>query len=289
VKPVLLASFSGGRTSAVMTKRLLDEYSQQYDIKVVFANTGEEREETLEFVRQCDIQFGFGTVWIEAVTHHGKRLASTHRIVTFETASRKGEPFEEVIQKYGIPNQSYKHCTRELKLNPIRSYMESIGHKSNYVSAVGIRTDETRRIDEERAVEAKIVYPMIDWFPMDKQDVNTWWEDQPFNLNLQEHQGNCKWCWKKHFPKHFKLIAESPEIYDFPRRMEALYGLNGHNVDGTKRVFFRNHTSTDKLFEHQKLGVEPGKPVDLRQSLFDLDAGGDCAESCEMYAMEETK
>jgi hypothetical protein len=34
---------------------------------VVFANTGQEREETLEFVKQCDDHFGFGTVWIEGV------------------------------------------------------------------------------------------------------------------------------------------------------------------------------------------------------------------------------
>lgn len=125
-KKRLLASFSGGKTSAFMTKWLLDNKSEEYDIKVVFANTGEEHVKTLEFVHVCDQAFGFGTVWIEAIQRE-RGKSSGHRIVTFETASRNGEPFEAMIGKYGIPNTSFPHCTRELKLNPIKSYLASIG------------------------------------------------------------------------------------------------------------------------------------------------------------------
>ena len=67
-----------------------------------FANTGQEHEKTLEFINNCDMHFGFNTVWIEAVTHPNKKKASTAKVVNFETASRKGEPFG-VISKYGIP------------------------------------------------------------------------------------------------------------------------------------------------------------------------------------------
>jgi len=60
-------SFSGGRTSAYMTKLLLDNWSDRYDFIVTFANTGLEHPKTLEFVRNCDDHFGFNTVWLEAV------------------------------------------------------------------------------------------------------------------------------------------------------------------------------------------------------------------------------
>ncbi len=37
------------------------------EILVVFANTSKEEPETLDFVRDCDLNFGFNTIWIEAV------------------------------------------------------------------------------------------------------------------------------------------------------------------------------------------------------------------------------
>lgn len=278
----LFSSFSGGRTSAFMTKWLLDNCSNQYDIKVVFANTGQEHEKTLEFVRNCDLHFGFGTVWVEAVVHHREKIGTTHRIVNFDTASRCGDPFEEMIRKYGIPNKAWPQCTRELKLRPMESYMRSIGW-NDYMTAVGIRTDEVRRVSGG-AEAARIIYPLIDMVPTDKQDVNAWWEDQPFNLEIQEHQGNCTWCWKKSLNKHLRLIKESPEIYDFPRRMEQQYGLAGTNPNGISRVFFRENRSVDDLFvlaEHLQYQES------LQGSLFNMDANSGCAESCEVYPIHE--
>lgn len=91
MKQKLLVSFSGGRTSAYMTKWILDNLTNRFEIVTVFANTGKEREETLEFVRDCDSSFGFNTVWVEAVINpeHGK--GTTHKIVSFDTADRKGK------------------------------------------------------------------------------------------------------------------------------------------------------------------------------------------------------
>lgn len=89
-KPKLLVSFSGGETSAFMAQWLWKHHRDDYDMIFVFANTGQENEETLEFVQKCADHFGFPVVWVEAVVHHGKRKASTHRIVDFETASRDG-------------------------------------------------------------------------------------------------------------------------------------------------------------------------------------------------------
>ena len=50
-----VVSFSGGRTSGYLLKHVLDAYGGQLpgDVSVVFANTGMERPETLDFVDTC--------------------------------------------------------------------------------------------------------------------------------------------------------------------------------------------------------------------------------------------
>jgi len=54
MKEKLCVSYSGGETSGCMTTNILKRYSEQYDILITFANTGEENEETLIFVNKCD-------------------------------------------------------------------------------------------------------------------------------------------------------------------------------------------------------------------------------------------
>lgn len=275
----LLLSMSGGKTSAYMARQVLTRFAHLWDeIVTVFANTGEENEQTLEFVRQCDEHFGFNTVWVEAVVNEGKGNGTKHRVVSFETASRHGEPFEAVIRKYGIPNVKHPHCTRELKQRPIESYAASLGWGRDYATAIGIRPDEARRVNP-KATERKIVYPLVDWFYADKQDVNDWWEDQAFNLKLQEHQGNCKWCWKKSFAKHSMLLNERPEHYDFPARMEDEYGYVGPDQEPDEafpRTFFRGNRSTATLKAFCSEITAPARATEQ-------DENSGCGESCELY------
>lgn len=298
----LFLSFSGGETSAFMCYAILNgEYRNRYDeIKVVFANTGQENEQTLQFVQQCDEAFGLGVVWVEAVVIDA-RVAPQSRIVNFQTASRDGRPFEDAIRKYGIPNQKFKDCTRNLKLNPLTHYLASIGWaKGTYDTAIGIRMDEIDRMSE-RAAERRIVYPLVQWLPTTKPEINDWWRRQPFRLQLKGYQGNCKWCWKKTMRKHMTLMKESPEVFDFPERMEREYGRIGPE--------FRKDTSADPLpADYKRTFFRANKSVqDIRDALaanpdfepavddaniyvpFDpqLDVGAGCEESCEVFADED--
>lgn len=300
----LLISFSGGETSAYMTKWILDNLRDHYDqIAVVFANTGEENEQTLEFVRDCDNHFGFGTVWIEGVQHHGERRAPTPKVVTFETASRNGEPFEDAIRKYGIPNQKFKDCTRNLKRKPIDQYAKDVlgwGSPGQYDIAIGIRIDEIDRLSKD-AAQRRIIYPLVNPHPMTKPQINTWWRAQPFRLQLKGYQGNCKWCWKKSMRKHLTIIHENPEAYDFPRRMEQEYGLVGPEFlkdpstrreplpSGYRRTFFRGNLSVEDLFREYERRKGSFEPASDDAAVFDeeLDLGGGCEESCEVFADED--
>lgn len=269
----LFVSVSGGKTSGKMAWEIKRRYAGLYHMIFGFANTGKEREETLEFVDQMDREFDLGIVWVEAVTNHGERKSSSHRVVTFETASRNGEPFESVIQKYGITNKPFPHCTRELKRNALNSYLRAVGWKmGTYTTVIGIRADEAKRCRTEQFIE----YPLVHWFPMTKGEVNDWWDEQSFNLRLREHQGNCDCCWKKSTNKLVRIAQESPEKFAWWAQMEEQYSMAGPS--GQPQTFFRGHMSAEgilRLAEDAKLGPLP-----------DADEDSGCSESCEPFGQQ---
>lgn len=283
----LAISFSGGRTSAYMTKRLLDLAAERNDgteIVVLFANTGQEHDETLKFVDRCDKLFGFNVVWLEAVVdpEHGK--GTGFKVVTYETAAREGEPFEAGIQKYGIPNKNFPWCTRELKLNPIRAYLRSIGWEAGtYDTAIGIRADEADRISAS-ARENRIIYPLVKW-GVHKEDVLAWWAAQPFDLDLPEHLGNCKTCWKKSDRKLLTIAKDDPAAFAFFKRMEETYPDAGPGDFDRPRRFFRQSRSADEMLALSRQPFARFHP-DNEVQLSLLDLGGGCGESCEVWSDE---
>jgi hypothetical protein len=293
MKKKLVIAFSGGETSAFMAQWILKNRQDEYDIVCVFANTGQENDETLEFVEKCDKAFNLNLVWVEAVINpeHGKGVR--HKIVNFDSASRNGEPFEDLIAKLGMVNQSAPFCTRDLKLGPIKSYLKSIGWKE-YWTAIGIRQDEIDRVNPNRLKE-RIYYPLVSDMPMSKPKINFWWNQQPFRLNLKGYQGNCKWCYKKSTNKLLTICVENPEYFDFPKRMEKKYEnfipISRKQNESLKVPirFFRGNRSVNDLFELSKLPFKKSKDdatvYSWQQSIFDdqLDATNGCDESCEVY------
>lgn len=178
-------------------------------MKFVFANTGREKEETLLYVHNITKYWGIPITWVEAVVHKGRK-GCTRKVVIYDTACRDGSVFEEVIKKYGIPNSVFLHCTRELKTNPTRSYIRSIGwgNYKNYLTAIGFRADEQGRIKPEKAAKEKQIYPLNDW-GIKKPDVAVFAKKQLFDLNLADYDGNCKKCYKKELRE---IAAEGFEL-----------------------------------------------------------------------------
>lgn len=274
----LSISFSGGRTSAYMTFKLLHQWAG--NVVVTFANTGCEHEKTLEFVNRCDKELGFNVVWIEADISQDRGVGVRHKVVSYETASRNGEPFEAFIRKYGIPNQTTPQCTTKLKQLPMESYNKSIGRIRrpipNYLTAIGIRADEADRMAASAGKE-RLIYPMIGWGTT-KEDVHKFWKSMPFDLEIDnEALGNCVWCWKKSFKKLYWLAQTNRWVFDFPSMMESKY-LH-HKADSAagrdgERKFFRGFRTTSDLIRESNQSHDEDHLIQQ----------GSCGDSCEVYA-----
>ena len=212
----IIVSFSFGRTSAFLLRRLLDTYPDRR-IHVVFANTGKERPETLAFGQECCERWGVNIVLLQAVVHPEKGIATGYEIIPdFASLDREGKVFEDVIAKYGIPNNSFPHCSRELKTQPIGAWIKDHFTGVPFEMALGIRADEAHR-------EGQWWYPLIEW-GVTKAQVRQFWREQPFDLGLKDYEGNCDLCWKKGHNKNLTLLEERPELGRWWAAMEAKYG-----------------------------------------------------------------
>lgn len=286
MKRKILISFSGGETSGFMAQWCKNHYIND-ELVFVFANTGEENEETLRFVDQCDKLFNLHLVWVEALVDSEMGIGTTYKIVDFETASRNGEPFEQVIAKYGIPNLKFPHCNRELKLRPIHSYIKSLGWK-DYYTCIGIRNDEIDRVSKDRK-KNKILYPLVSEVPMTKAKINFWWSQQPFRLNLTGYQGNCKTCWKKSFNNLYTIANENPQYFEFNQRMEDKYSnmiIKDRTNNADNYTFFRGGKSTKQILDEaknfNKKVKDANENVNYQMDIYDII--NDEQSSCDIYA-----
>jgi len=91
MKKNLLVSFSGGETSGFMAQWIKKHLEDSYDrVVYVFANTGLENEQTLEFVEQCDNYWKLNVQWVEASVNFGERKGTGYWLTDFDNARRNG-------------------------------------------------------------------------------------------------------------------------------------------------------------------------------------------------------
>tara|TARA_Y100000361_G_C11158014_1_gene345474 strand:- start:1234 stop:2106 length:873 start_codon:yes stop_codon:yes gene_type:complete len=270
---LLVCTFSGGRTSAFMA-RFLNEYDKykNYDKVFLFANTGKEKEETLEFINKCDIEFNLNLVWLEAEVQKSKGDGTTFKIVDFNTASRDGEPFKDMIKKYGLPNTFASICTRELKQRPLDKYKKYLKEKYKYteiITAIGIRYDERHR-KSIHANNNNYIYPLCDDIKVDNQFIRNFWDAQCFDLQLKDYQGNCDLCFKKSMRKRLTMIKENPKDAEWWIEME-----NKYSNDIKPRFDLRQNKTYKEQLEMSKLpfkSVEDQHELRKKQvNLFDND------------------
>jgi hypothetical protein len=228
-------SFSGGRTSGYMLRRIMDAHEGRLPggVFVVFSDTGKERPETIEFVDRCAHEWG----------------VEIHRV------GYPGGLGQIIRDRNYLPNTVARFCTTEGKILPMMRFMIDQGF-SEWTNVVGIRADEPKRVSKMRGISYEHTRKRLkparwsklpecdrppapaDGWPegayeielplvaagITKPDVFSFWDSSPFDLQLLPHQSNCDLCFMKGVRTRVRILAEDEKIGDWWLAMEDEIG-----------------------------------------------------------------
>jgi 3'-phosphoadenosine 5'-phosphosulfate sulfotransferase (PAPS reductase)/FAD synthetase len=249
----VLISLSGGRTSAFMLWNILEANGGLPDnAKVVFANTGREMPETLDFVQECSQHWNVPITWVEYTRVNNK---ATYQIVSHNSAARNGEPFAEMLdaKKY-MPSAVQRFCTQELKVRSIKRFLVEQGWKK-WTSTIGIRADEMRR------VKASIDNRWENWYPLvaahvTRDIIGDFWKAQSFDLRLTAYRGaaakgNCDGCFLKSEATLAMMWREHPDRMQWWADMEAKSGRQFHKTRSYAKLGEFVNAQSDWIFDNE--------------------------------------
>lgn len=260
-------SLSGGRTSAYMLRQVLEaNQGLPADCTVLFANTGKELPETLDFVNACSVNWGIPVTWVElhkitrTVEPGATRgsLEKEYKIVDYETASRAGDPFTALLTGMpAIPNVTQRTCTSYMKIKPMMWALDGMGYERPVTQLVGIRADEPRRahkiLAKPKRDGAELELPLFH-AGVTAGDVGEYWAKNDFDLALPNNNGvtdwgNCDLCFLKSYQKKISIIRQRPDLASWWIEAET-YKQGAFRLDHPDYASMLSlATETDDMFE----------------------------------------
>lgn len=186
-QPLAIVSMSGGKDSTATALLAIARYGQGR-VQCVFADTGHEHPETVDYVQnylpgalgvpvhtvRADFsrQMAGKRAWIEK--HWAEDGVPADRIVrALELLQPTGNPYLDLcLWKGRFPSRKAQFCTQELKGAPLDAFIDAIEAGAACESWRGIRRDESQnRADaKEEYIDAtkagrifKVVQPIVGW------------------------------------------------------------------------------------------------------------------------------
>jgi hypothetical protein len=194
---VRVFNFSGGRTSAYMVLK----YYKAGDL-VIFCDTGREHPKTYKFINDFE---AFENIPIIRLQYEGG--------------------FDGLIaKKKATPNHFKRFCTVELKIKTCRRYLRKL-KILKYENFVGFRYDEPLRVKRRKQMWKQVIdkFPLYD-DKIDKQMINAYWEQKPYNLEIPSILGNCTLCFMKGKNAIISILSSYPELAEPWIKDEELTG-----------------------------------------------------------------
>lgn len=179
-------NFSGGKTSALMTILL----KPTEDDIVLFCDTGREHPLTYKFIDDFEKNEGIKVI---RISYDGG--------------------FEGMLERNKfLPNVAIRKCTVELKIKTAKRYLRALGIQ-RFENYIGFRADEQKRINESQYKKVLNKFPLFE-MGINKADVNQYWLNKSYNLEVPSILGNCDLCFLKGKNSIISILQHYPELAD---------------------------------------------------------------------------
>lgn len=275
-----IISFSGGRTSAFMLFLMLQAARRfGWKLLVIYCDTGAETPATLKFIRDCVKAWEFELIVLRAVI---RPLGVGNGYQVFEAKDLMNsavmppmEPFKSMLEVYSTPYIGGAFCTARLKTEPFDAYVKD--HvKGPFITYLGMRTDEPKRLTPKPG----ILYLADLVKSVTKADINRFWSQQFFDLQLTEESGNCTMCIKKSISKLKLSCLKNPGLARMWKFMLNNKKIRVNDERSTPpKVMYRGYLSLDAILEMSKdytiAELEERLKYEKRYQ------SGSCTSSCE--------
>jgi hypothetical protein len=265
-----IASFSGGRTSAYMCYLL--KKMNIPDLEFIFMDTGAEHPKTYEFIKKCDNYFDLNLKVLRPVINQEMGVGVNYKVLTTNDMGWDISIMKELTKKYGTFNYLTPLCTSMLKTTVAQKYIKQF---DNVTQWIGIRIDERRRLKDKKGFKY-----LAEVSSMSKRDILGWWNEQPFDLEIPEHLGNCVFCVKKNANYIALAQRDEPDLY---RDWADMITQARQRGDVPKEVMYRGEQSIDGIVKF----YSAYEYEEIKQTIrMYKNKNTVCSDSCEAFQME---
>jgi hypothetical protein len=265
----LLINVSGGRASGMMARHIqTSENYKDYQKLFVFCNTGLERPETIQFLKDMIKYWNLPLYLIEGVYSLKQGVGVKSKLVDFDTMDMAGNPFSQAIEHLnknewcGVPNEAIPYCSDYLKKRVANHFAKTVFGTTGFNSAIGFRREDMpKRITwKEVRMSKKKLFPLLTDFgnAVDQFELNRFYEKEDFKLEIHSKLGNCTYCQKKSDRNlieaiQFDLRRQDFKYIDWYRKEERKYG----------NKFFRGNLSIDDLVNSAQCALDDGTQLEM--------------------------
>jgi len=253
----LIVLISGGRSSAMMARHIqTSEKYKDFEKLYVFCNTGQERPQTIDFLKNIVKYWNIPLNIIEGVYSDETGVGVKSKLVDFETLDMTGRVFSEAIGQLnkhkwtGVPNTATPYCSDHLKTLVSHDFARKIFGTTKYIKAIGYRKEDMpKRVTlYELKEDKKRIAPLLTDFeqPIGQRELNIFFDNEPFKLEIHSKLGNCELCWKKSEKNLIESIQFGTRFIDWHKQHEEKYG----------NMFFRNNLSITDLVKMAESGTQ---------------------------------